>query len=116
MAEFSPWVSRKARMFERYTDPARRVIFFARYEASQYGSATIETEHFLLGLVREDKFLIRLFFPDSASWESIRERIDQRVEIRKKTSTSIDLPLSDECKRILAHSAREAETLKDRHI
>jgi hypothetical protein len=32
-------------MFERYTEGARRVIFFARYEASQYGSPTIEPEH-----------------------------------------------------------------------
>jgi len=35
-------------MFERYTEKARRVIFFARYEASQYGSMSIETEHLLL--------------------------------------------------------------------
>jgi ATP-dependent Clp protease ATP-binding subunit ClpC len=34
-------------MFERHTERARRVIFFARYEASQYGSPYIETE--LLG-------------------------------------------------------------------
>ena len=34
-------------MFERYTERARRVIFFARYETSQYGSPYIETE--LLG-------------------------------------------------------------------
>ncbi len=40
-------------MFERYTEMARRVIFFARYEASQYGSPYIETEHLLLGLLRE---------------------------------------------------------------
>ncbi len=32
-------------MFERYTEKARRVIFFARYEASQFGSPYIETEH-----------------------------------------------------------------------
>ena len=32
-------------MFERYTEKARRVIFFARYEASQFGSPCIETEH-----------------------------------------------------------------------
>ena len=38
-------------MFERYTEKARRVIFFARYEASQFGSPYIETEHLLLGLV-----------------------------------------------------------------
>jgi ATP-dependent Clp protease ATP-binding subunit ClpC len=36
-------------MFERYTEKARRVIFFARYEASQFGSPYIETEHLLLG-------------------------------------------------------------------
>ena len=42
-------------MFERYTEKARRVIFFARYEASQFGSPYIETEHLLLGLIREDK-------------------------------------------------------------
>ena len=42
-------------MFERYTEKARRVIFFARYEASQFGSPYIETEHLLLGLLRGDK-------------------------------------------------------------
>jgi ATP-dependent Clp protease ATP-binding subunit ClpC len=31
-------------MFERYTEKARRVIFFARYQASQHGSPYIETE------------------------------------------------------------------------
>ncbi len=36
-------------MFERYTEKARRVIFFARYEAAQYGTPSIETEHLLLG-------------------------------------------------------------------
>jgi ATP-dependent Clp protease ATP-binding subunit ClpA len=40
-------------MFERYTERARRVLFFARYEASQLGSISIETEHLLLGLIRE---------------------------------------------------------------
>ena len=45
-------------MFERYTEKARRVIFFACYEASQLGSPYIETEHLLLGhLLREDKAL-----------------------------------------------------------
>ncbi|MGA7170362.1 MAG: Clp protease N-terminal domain-containing protein, partial [Candidatus Sulfotelmatobacter sp.] len=44
-------------MFERYTEKARRVIFFARYEASQYGSPEIDTEHLLLGLIRENKAL-----------------------------------------------------------
>jgi ATP-dependent Clp protease ATP-binding subunit ClpC len=37
-------------MFERYTETARRVIFFARYEASQYRLPYIETEHLPLAL------------------------------------------------------------------
>jgi len=41
-------------MFERYTEKAPRVVFFARFEASQYGSQYIETEHLLLGLMREN--------------------------------------------------------------
>jgi hypothetical protein len=39
-------------MFERYTEKARRVIFFARYEASQHGSPYIETEFLLPGPAR----------------------------------------------------------------
>ena len=45
-------------MFERYTEKARRVIFFARYEASQLGEALIEPHHLLLGVTREDKQMV----------------------------------------------------------
>jgi ATP-dependent Clp protease ATP-binding subunit ClpC len=55
------------KMFERYTEKARRVIFFARYEASQFGSPYIETEHLLLGLLREDKALTNRFLRSHAS-------------------------------------------------
>src|SRR5215831_12498724 len=103
-------------MFERYTERARRVIFFARYEASQFGSTTIETEHLLLGLIREDKNLTNRFLRNHSSIESIRKEIEGRTTIREKVSTSIDLPLSNECKRILAYSAEEAERLNHRHI
>jgi ATP-dependent Clp protease ATP-binding subunit ClpC len=37
-------------MFEKYSGKAKRVVFFARYEASQFGSPFIETEDFLLAL------------------------------------------------------------------
>jgi len=103
-------------MFERYTERARRVIFFARYESSQFGSKTIESEHFLLGLLREDKNLTSRFLRDSSSIESIRKEIEGRSTIREKVSTSIDMPLSEDCKRILAHANEEAERLKHSHI
>lgn len=103
-------------MFERYTEKARRVIFFARYEASQFGSPFIETEHLLLGLLREDKALTNRFLAQHYSDELIRRKIEDHTIIREKVSTSVDLPLSNEGKLVLAYAAEEAERLGDKHI
>ncbi len=104
-------------MFEKYTEKARRVIFFARYEASQFGSPFIETEHLLLGLIREDKNLTNRFFPKAnASIEAIRKEIEGRTVIREKVSTSVELPFSDECKRALNAAAEESDRLSHKHI
>jgi len=75
-------------MFERYTEKARRVIFFARYEASQFGSPYIETEHLLLGLLREDKALAHRLMRSHLSFESMRKQIEEHTVIREKVSTS----------------------------
>jgi ATP-dependent Clp protease ATP-binding subunit ClpC len=102
-------------MFERYTEKARRVIFFSRYEASQFGSPYIEAEHLLLGLLREDKmFAARHLTPTQV--EAIRHEIESRTVIREKVSTSVDLPLSNESKRILAYAAEESELAGHKHI
>ena len=97
-------------MFERYTERARRVIFFARYEASQLGSGAIETEHLLLGLIREGKGLTsRLFAKGHLSMDQIRKDVEGRSPYREKVSTSVEIPLSAESKRVLGHAAEEAE-------
>jgi ATP-dependent Clp protease ATP-binding subunit ClpA len=176
-------------MFERYTETARRTIFFARYEASQFGSTSIETEHLLLGLFREERGLISRILGESAgeapemnepqeiveareriqslvkrmenaianhdfkearvcSDEERKERENLRVlcekyhltdssgglipegglmgEIRRriesltprnpKISTSADLPLSHESKRVLAYGAEESERMSHGRI
>jgi ATP-dependent Clp protease ATP-binding subunit ClpC len=105
-------------MFEKYTERARRTIFFGRFEASQFGSPFIETEHLLLGLLREDKDLTQRFFRSTNVVESIRKQIEDHTLAEKKPpiSTSVDLPLSNESKRVLAYAAEEAERLSHRHI
>src|SRR5881394_755702 len=103
-------------MFERYTEKARRVIFFARYEASQVGSPYIETEHLLLGLLREDKALARRLLHSGGSVESNRKKIHEYPTVGEKIPTSVDLPLSNECKRVLAYAAEEAERLGHKYI
>jgi hypothetical protein len=104
-------------MFERYTEGARRTIFFARYEALQVGSADIETEHILLGLLRKDKALFRRVL-SNVEYESIHKDVVAHTTVPRgrATAPSADLPLSNESKRVLAFGAEEAERLTHLHI
>jgi hypothetical protein len=102
-------------MFERYTEHARRSIFFARYEASQLGAEYIGTEHLLLGLLREDQALRSRLL--SARREQIRRRIEESVpQPIERRSTSVDMPLSQDCKRVLTYAAEEGEAFLHREI
>src|SRR5881227_1787855 len=104
-------------MFERYTERARRVLFFARYEASQLGSISIETEHLLLGMIREGKGLTsRIFARSHLSLENIRKEIEGRTVFREKVSTSVEIPFSAETKRVLQFAAEEADRLLHNYI
>src|SRR5258708_34077742 len=94
-------------MFEKYTEKARRVIFFARYEASQFGVPFIDTEHLLLGLVREDRPLTRMLLPGKPE-DEIRAAIEKRGGPREKIPTSAGLPLLNGSKRVLAYAAEQA--------
>ncbi len=103
-------------MFERYTENARRVIFFARYEASQYGSRYIESEHILLGLLREDRALMRRVLGPKADAAAIRTEIEKGITRRQRISTSVEVPLSEDSKRILILAAEEANGLHYRYV
>jgi ATP-dependent Clp protease ATP-binding subunit ClpC len=94
-------------MFERFEEKARRVIFFARYEASQLGEHYIGNNHFLLALMREDKALFAFLAPKTNVYilaDSLRANVTG-----EKISTSVDLPLSMDTKRVLALAAEESE-------
>jgi ATP-dependent Clp protease ATP-binding subunit ClpA len=103
-------------MFECYTEKARRVIFFARYEASQYGSPYIETEHLLLGLLREDRALAKRFLGEVNAEEGIRSEIERHITSRERISTSVEVPLTLESKKVLNLSGEEADRLGHRHV
>src|SRR5258708_8478418 len=64
--------------------------------------------------MRENREIVLLLPAGSA--ESIRKQIDDHTTVRQAVSISVDLPLSNECKQVLAYSAKEAERLDHRHI
>jgi ATP-dependent Clp protease ATP-binding subunit ClpC len=103
-------------MFERYTEKARRVIFFARYDASQYGSHCIDTEHLLLGLMRENFPLISHMIGSGISADAIRQEIEKQIQRGERFSTAVEVPLSAESRRVLKFAAEEAERLAERHV
>ena len=104
--------------FERYTERARRVIFFARYEALQYGSPNIAPEHILLGLMREDKTISARFFPfrHTLTVDAVRREVEERIVLRDRIPQSAELHLAPETKKILFFANEESRTLKNRHI
>ncbi|CAN5839781.1 AAA family ATPase [soil metagenome] len=105
-------------MFEPYTEKARRVIFFARYEALQYGSQVISPEHILLGLMREDKTISARYFPfrNNLTVEAVRREVEERIVIRERIPQSADLKVAAETKRILAFANEESQQLQNRHV
>jgi len=105
-------------MFERYTERSRRVIFFARYEALQYGSPVISPEHVLLGLLREDKTLSARYFPytPTVSPDKIRRDIEERIVVRDRMPQSSELHLSADTKRVLVIANEESRLLKQRTV
>jgi hypothetical protein len=96
-------------MFQRFKEKARRVIFYARYEAGQYGSSYIESEHLLLGLLREDKGLLWHFMDAEGSAIDIPAEIDKRVTRCECFSTSVEVPLAQDCKKILNLAVEESD-------
>ena len=104
-------------MFERYTEAARRALFFARYETSQFGGTAIETEHLLLGLLHRGKGLVaRILAHAQVPLDSLRTEIEGRLSSGVKVATSVEIPFSAETKRVLQFAAQEADRLKHNHI
>ncbi len=108
-------------MFEKFTEKARRVMFFARYEASQFGSESIQSGHLLLGLLREaEKTSIQLLDRMGVQTNLLRERLISALSPRDKrltpSSTSIDIPMEEEVKRILQHATQESAKLNHKHV
>lgn len=98
-------------MFEKYTEKARKVIFFARYEAGQFGASEIKSEHVLMALIREDKDLINKFFNGSKNLLDL-DFVYKEVEIRTNKSrehNTYNLELSSEVKRLLSCAKEEYE-------
>jgi ATP-dependent Clp protease ATP-binding subunit ClpC len=97
-------------MFDQFTERARRVIFFARLEASKTGCNSINTEHLFLGLLRENMYLFPEF-PPGTDLASVRLELFGPPPSQTVPQT-VDLPLTESAQRVLQRSAHERYSLK----
>jgi hypothetical protein len=108
-------------MFDRFSETARRTLFFARYEIAELGGTAIEPEHILLGLLRADKgatpwLFARAGLSYSVARSQVMERRGGREHPREHLPASIELPIDEPTQRVLNYAVEEADDLGHQYI
>jgi ATP-dependent Clp protease ATP-binding subunit ClpC len=119
-------------MFDRYTEETKRAIYFGAQRALYDGAPQIDATHLVLGLLMDDDsranriFRLRERLPEETAKQSMLKgpnngnKCELAIEvtppqssITKQKVAPNEIKLSSEGKRILAHSTREANRLRD---
>jgi len=104
-------------MLEKYSDKARRILFFARNKAAQFSNPYIDTVHVLHGiLMEEDAYMSRLFRQLNLDTVQMRRSIDSLcLKLGRSTHTG-DMPMTDAATKLLQMAVREAFTLGEEKV
>ncbi len=103
-------------MWQRFTEPSRRVVFFAQEEAGRLGENSVSTEHLLLGLVREnDSVAARILDRIGVSLGRVRSEIERQVA-RGDGRMQGDMQLTPRAKRVIDFAYDEARQLNNNYM
>ena len=103
-------------MWQRFTERARRVVFFAQEEAGRLGENYVSTEHLLLGLVKEnDSVAARILDRIGVSLGRIRSEIERQVA-RGDGRMGPEMQLTPRAKRVIDLAYDEARQLGNNYI
>lgn len=103
-------------MWQRFSERARRVVFFAQEEAGRLGENYVCTEHLLLGLVREgDSVAARVLDRMGVQLEAVRAEVGKRVT-KGDARLGQDMQLTPRAKRVIDLAYDEARNLENNYI
>ncbi len=103
-------------MWQRFTERARKVVFYAQEEAQKFGEGYVSTEHLLLGLVREpDSVAARVLEKMGVSLSRIRSEVEKQLP-RGEHKPVQEMILSPRAKRVIDLAYDEARFLKNNYI
>lgn len=109
--------SLEGKMFNRFTERARKVIVYAKEEARRFNHDYIGTEHLLLGLIREGEGVAAAVLQKlGLDLETIRLEVEKLVQAGPATQVVGDIPFTPRSKKALELSAEEARALGHNYI
>src|SRR5580704_14473694 len=104
------------KMFERFTDRARRVVVLAQEEARMLNHNYIGTEHILLGLIHEGEGVAAKALESlGISLEAVRQQVEEIIG-QGQQAPSGHIPFTPRAKKVLELSLREALQLGHNYI
>ena len=86
-----------SRMFQRFTDRARRVVVQAQEEARALGHSFVGTEHMLLGLTHEGGVAVKALEALGIGTEEVRQRVEEAVG-RTELEITAHIPFTPQTK------------------
>jgi ATP-dependent Clp protease ATP-binding subunit ClpC len=103
-------------MFERFTEPSRRVVVLAQEEARMLNHSYIGTEHILLGLIHEGEGVAaRAIVSLGLTLEMARDQVRELVGAGQQAPSG-HIPFTPPAKTVLELSLREALALRKDYI
>ena len=103
-------------MWQRFTENARKVVFYAQEEAQKYGEGYVSTEHLLLGLVREDGSVgIRVLQIIGLDVARVKSEVEKQLP-RGDHKPILEMTLTPRAKRVIDIAYDEARKLNNNYI
>jgi ATP-dependent Clp protease ATP-binding subunit ClpA len=105
-------------MWQRFTERARKVVFYAQEEAQRFGEGYVSTEHLLLGLVREsesESVAARVLSELGVGLARVRDEVEKQLP-RGDARSAQDMTLTPRAKRVIDLAYDEARNLNNNYI
>lgn len=103
-------------MWQRFTERARKAVFYAQEEAQRFGEGYVSTEHLLLGLVREpDSVACRVLAKLGIEPERVRAEVEKQLPTGDMRPSQ-DMTLTPRAKRVIDLAYDEARNLNNNYI
>lgn len=103
---------------DRFTEPARRAVTFANYEARYVVTGVLEPGHVLFGVVQEASDWLATLSGGRLTPAAVRKRLkqDYAQRLRPGPWESEELKLSADAQAVLAEAQRQAEQRGQRGV